>query len=62
MLLGKGYPLYSWKHTGAVNAYRSGIGIKQLQRLLRHSTVQMTDIYLKSLGLKTDPNIENYSW
>ncbi|WP_149241475.1 site-specific integrase [Dyadobacter sp. 32] len=61
-LLGKDYTLYSWKHTGAVNAYLSGVGIKQLQLLLRHSTVQMTDIYLKSLGLRTDPNIENYNW
>ncbi|TDE16168.1 tyrosine-type recombinase/integrase [Dyadobacter psychrotolerans] len=61
-LLGKGYTLYSWKHTGAVNAYLSGVGIKQLQLMLRHSTVQMTDIYLKSLGLRTDPNIENYNW
>jgi integrase len=61
-LHGKGYTLYSWKHTGAVNAYLSGVGIKQLQLLLRHSTVQMTDIYLKSLGLRTDPNIGNYDW
>jgi len=58
----KGYTLYSWKHTGAVNAYLSGVGIKQLQRLLRHSSVQITDIYLKSLGLRTDPNIESYNW
>ncbi|MDQ6482531.1 site-specific integrase [Dyadobacter sp. LHD-138] len=58
----KNYTLYSWKHTGAVNAYLSGVGIKQLQQMLRHSTVQMTDIYLKSLGLRTDPNIENYNW
>jgi integrase len=61
-LRGKGYTLYSWKHTGAVNAHLSGVGIKQLQLMLRHSTVQMTDIYLKSLGLRTDPNIENYNW
>lgn len=58
----QGYTLYSWKHTGAVNAYLSGVGIKQLQSLLRHSSVQITDIYLKSLGLRTDPNIENYNW
>ena len=55
-------PLYFWKHTGAVNAYLSGVGIKQLQRLLRHSSVQITDIYLKSLGLRTDPNTESYNW
>ena len=61
-LKGRGYTLYSWKHKGAVNAYLSGVGIKQLQLMLRHSTVQMTDIYLKSLGLRTDTNIENYNW
>jgi len=61
-LKGRGYTLYSWKHTGAVNAYLSGVGIKQLQAMLRHSTVQMTDIYLKSLGLRTDPKIESYDW
>jgi integrase len=56
------YTLYSWKHTGAVNAYRSGVGVKELQKLLRHSSVSITDIYLKSLGLRTDPNLQNYSW
>jgi integrase len=61
-LLETGYTLYSWKHTGAVNAYRAGVGVKELQKLLRHSSVQITDIYLKSLGLRTDPNIQNYSW
>jgi integrase len=61
-LLEKGYTLYSWKHTGAVNAYRAGVGIKELQSMLRHSSIQITDIYLKSLGLRTDPNLKNYSW
>lgn len=61
-LLKKGYTLYSWKHTGAVNAYRAGVGIKELQSMLRHSSIQITDIYLKSLGLRTDPNLKNYSW
>lgn len=61
-LLESGYTLYSWKHTGAVNAYRAGVGVKELQKLLRHSSVSITDIYLKSLGLRTDPNIQNYSW
>lgn len=58
----RNYTLYSWKHTGAVNAYRAGVGLKELQGLLRHSSIQITDIYLKSLGLRTDPNLQNYSW
>ncbi|MCE7063832.1 site-specific integrase [Dyadobacter sp. CY326] len=61
-LIQKGYTLYSWKHTGAVKAYKAGVGIKELQGLLRHSSIQITDIYLKSLGLRTDPNIKNYNW
>ena len=61
-LLQKGYTLYSWKHTGAMNAYRAGVGLKGLQSMLRHSSIQMTDIYLKSLGLRTDPNLNIYSW
>ncbi|KAA6438574.1 site-specific integrase [Dyadobacter flavalbus] len=58
----KGYTFYSWKHTGAVNAYLAGIGLKELQNFLRHSSVQITDIYLKSLGLRTDPNLHTYKW
>lgn len=56
-LNGLGYSLYSWKHTGAVRAYQSGVDIKKLQRLLRHSSLSITDIYLRSLNVITD--IEN---
>jgi integrase/recombinase XerC len=56
------YTLYSWRHTGAVNAYLSGVGLKQLQALFRHSSVSVTDNYLKSLGLRTDPNLNDYDW
>lgn len=45
-----GYTLYSWKHTGAVRAYKSGVDIKKLQVLLRHSSLEITDIYLRSLN------------
>jgi integrase len=58
----KGYTLYSWKHTGAVNAYLAGVGLKELQNMLRHSSVQITDIYLKSLGMRTDPKLQDYNW
>jgi integrase len=49
-----GYTLYSWKHTGAVRAFQSGVNLKKLQRLLRHSSVAITDIYLRSLNVLTD--------
>ena len=48
------YTLYSWKHTGAVRALQAGINIKVLQRLLRHSSLEETDVYLKSLGIHND--------
>jgi integrase len=51
---GSEYTLYSWKHTGVVEAYKAGIDIKTIQQQLRHHDLQMTDIYLKSLGLQTN--------
>lgn len=45
------HTLYSWKHTGVVMAYKAGVDMKSIQRQCRHSTIDMTDNYLKSLGL-----------
>jgi len=45
------HTLYSWKHTGVVQAYLAGVDIKSIQRQCRHSSIEMTDNYLKSLGL-----------
>lgn len=45
------YKLYSWKHTGGVAFIRAGGNIKALQRQMRHSTLEQTDSYLRSLGL-----------
>jgi site-specific recombinase XerD len=59
---GRGKSLYTWKDTGAVNAYRAGIDIKTLQSLLRHSSVAMTEIYLRGLGLLVKENIEGKEW
>lgn len=47
----KDYTLYSWRHSGAIRAYEAGTDIKTLQFLFRHTTVQTTEIYLKSLRL-----------
>jgi len=46
------YTLYSWRHTGAVRAYKAGTDIKTLQFLFRHASVTYTEIYLKSLKLQ----------
>lgn len=53
---GRGHTLYSWKHTGVVMAYKSGLDIKTIQRQCGHSSVQTTDVYLRSLGLFFDEN------
>jgi integrase len=58
---GKDFTLYSWKHTGVVFHYRAGVDIKSLQTQLRHASLMETDIYLKSLGLFTNTEIEDKS-
>lgn len=45
-----GKTLYGWKHAGATEAYRSGVGIKEIQGQARHAAVSTTDIYLRTLG------------
>jgi integrase len=61
-ITGRDVTLYSWKHTGVVNAFRAGLDIKKLQSHLRHHSLEMTDIYLKSLGLVIDKELENKEW
>jgi len=48
----KVYSLYSWKHTGAVRAAKSGIGLKQLQLQLRHHSLDQVDEYLRQMGVQ----------
>ncbi len=50
------YTMYSWKHTGVVSAYNEGIGIYSIMRQCRHSLINQTQTYLRSLGLM--PNTE----
>lgn len=45
------YQVYSWKHTGAVNAVKAGISLKDLQIQLRHHSLDMVDKYLRQLGV-----------
>lgn len=49
---GKGYSLYSWKHTGAVEAVRNGASVNDLKIQLRHYSLAETDMYLRQLGVK----------
>lgn len=43
------YTAHSLRHTAAVNALRAGVSIYDVQQLLRHSSITMTQIYLTSL-------------
>jgi integrase len=54
--------LYSWKHTGVCNAYKAGLDIVSLQKQLRHHSLAMTEIYLKSLSLIDNDNVLNANW
>jgi integrase len=50
---GKGYTLYSWKHTGAIAVAKSGrVGVKELQIQLRHHSLDQTDQYLRQMGVQ----------
>lgn len=47
---GEGFTLYSWRHTAAVEALKSGVGIKSLSVLMRHSSLEQTANYVQQLG------------
>lgn len=44
--------MYSVKHTGNIIAYKAGFDIVQLQLQNRHSSIQMTENYLRKLRLE----------
>lgn len=51
----KDFTLYSWKHTGVVNAFRKEkIDVYSIMRQLRHTSLDHTQVYLKSLGLESN--------
>lgn len=55
--------LYSWKHSGACTLYPLLNGdIYSLMRQLRHSELNTTQIYLKSLGLVDNTAVRNAVW
>ncbi|WP_289030825.1 site-specific integrase [uncultured Algoriphagus sp.] len=56
----KGFVLYSWKHTGAVNFVRSGGNLKSLQMQLRHHSLEQVDAYIRGLGVGDMPDIQNF--
>jgi integrase len=48
---GKGFTLYSWKHTGAIQAVKAGVGVKELQIQLRHHSLDQVNEYLRQMGV-----------
>jgi integrase len=58
--LPKSYELYGWKHTGVSEHYKISKDIVFIQRQCRHSSLDMTNKYLKGLGLFEDSsNLNN---
>lgn len=51
------HKLYSWKHTGAKQAVKAGVGLKELQLQLRHHSLDQVDQYLRSLGVDDMKNL-----
>lgn len=56
---GAGYSLYSWKHTGAVMAAKSGVSIVELQMQLRHYSLDQVQQYLRQMGVQDMGSLRN---
>ena len=55
----KGKTLYSWKHTGVVDYYNAIRDPFPIMQQLRHHSLSITMVYLKSLGLQPNSLIRN---
>lgn len=54
-----GKTLYSWKHTGVVDYYNAIRDPFPIMQQLRHHSLSITMVYLKSLGLQPNSLIRN---
>ena len=54
--------LYSFKHTGVINAYRAGVKIKAIKEQCDHATLDETDNYMRSLGIETNDEYKNVDY
>jgi integrase len=54
--------LYSWKHTGNIQAFLAGMDIRVIQMINRHKSIQTTEIYLRKLGLFLDRTVFDFSY
>jgi len=55
---GHEYKLYSWKHTGAVQAVKAGVSVKELQMQLRHHSLDQVNEYLRQMGVTDMTNLK----
>ncbi|WP_338814984.1 site-specific integrase [Bernardetia sp. Wsw4-3y2] len=53
------YTLYSWKHTGAIAAYKNGVDILEISQQCRHHDLDQTRTYLRGLGVYSSEKIKN---
>ena len=49
------FSLHSWRHTSVQQRYAAGSDIREIQKLLRHASLQTTDVYLRVLMGTSDP-------
>lgn len=50
----EGYTMYSFKHSGVIQLYLATKDIKKVQKQCRHHDINMTDVYLRDLGMISD--------
>lgn len=57
--LNKKFTTYSYKHSGAINMWLSGIDVVDIQRQCRHKTLDQTMVYLRELDcFRENKNME----
>lgn len=53
-LVGKGYTLYSFKHFSNIQRFHNGWSLAEIMKANRHSSIAMTENYLKHINRDTD--------
>jgi len=56
------HDLYGWKHTGVCAAYRAGVDIYSIMRQCRHSNLNETENYMRSMGLRISSELKTTKW
>lgn len=51
------YTVYGWKHTRNIHLYKDGVDVYRIMRHNRHTSLEMTQKYLRDLGLHLDTKL-----